>query len=86
MARQFVLVHGMSHRAWWWEPLGRRLENNGHRVVAMDLPGHGRRAHERSRASVGTERVSMRRFYAMHVPSTYVRCLRDAAVTPIDID
>jgi hypothetical protein len=30
--------------------------------------------------------VSMRRFYAMHVPSTYVRCLRDAAVTPIDID
>jgi hypothetical protein len=29
-----------------------------------------------------TERVSMRRFYAMDVPCSYVRCLRDAAVTP----
>jgi pimeloyl-ACP methyl ester carboxylesterase len=201
MARQFVLVHGMSHGAWWWEPLARRLERNGHGVVAMDLPGHGRRAHERARACVGayaravadamiqagvargivvghsmggmvipkvaelvpariahlvflaavvlrdgesllgtqiphpnrplleglaragggavqypaamewarwlgdlppgdprvvealtrmtpqpivpwTERVSMRRFYAMDVPCSYVRCLRDAAVTP----
>src|SRR5207237_8927840 len=52
MAREFVLVHGMSHGAWCWEPLARRLEKNGHRVVAMDLPGHGRRAHERARASV----------------------------------
>jgi hypothetical protein len=28
------------------------------------------------------ERVDMRRFYAMDVPRTYVRCLRDNAVTP----
>src|SRR5919109_2171441 len=199
MTREFVLVHGMSHGAWCWEPLAQRLERNGHRVVAMDLPGHGRRAHERAsvdayaqavadammqagvargivvghsmggmvipkvaervpariahlvflaavvlrdgesllgaqipqpnrplleglaRAGGGavqypaavewarwigdlppgdprvvealtrmtpqplapwTERVSMRRFYAMDVPCTYVRCLRDAAVTP----
>jgi len=47
MGREFVLVHGMSHGAWAWEPLARRLETNGHHVVAMDLPGHGRRAHER---------------------------------------
>jgi pimeloyl-ACP methyl ester carboxylesterase len=52
MTREFVLVHGMSHGAWCWEPLARRLEDHGHRVVAMDLPGHGRRAHERARASV----------------------------------
>jgi pimeloyl-ACP methyl ester carboxylesterase len=201
MPREFVLVHGMSHGAWSWQPLVRRLEASGHRVVAMDLPGHGRRAHERARASVDgyaravadamiqagvargivvghsmggmvipkvaelvptrvvhlvflaavvlrdgeslldtqiphpnrpllqglaragggmiqyaaamewarwigdlpqgdprvvdalarmtpqpvrpwTERVSMQRFYAMDVPRTYVRCLRDAAVTP----
>src|ERR671922_1855851 len=52
MTREFVVVHGMSHGAWCWEPLAQRLERNGHRVVAMDLPGHGRRAHERARASV----------------------------------
>src|SRR5919108_216553 len=52
MTREFVVVHGMSHGAWSWEPLARRLEKNGHRVVAMDLPGHGRRAAERARASV----------------------------------
>lgn len=52
MAKEFVLVHGMSHGAWCWEPLASRLERRGHRVVAMDLPGHGRRAHEWRRASV----------------------------------
>jgi pimeloyl-ACP methyl ester carboxylesterase len=52
MGKEFVLVHGMSHGAWAWEPLARRLEKDGHRVVAPDLPGHGRRAHERARASV----------------------------------
>jgi hypothetical protein len=29
-----------------------------------------------------TERVSMRRFHALRVPATYVRCLRDVAVPP----
>ncbi|OGK99062.1 MAG: hypothetical protein A3J45_10825 [Candidatus Rokubacteria bacterium RIFCSPHIGHO2_02_FULL_69_13] len=28
------------------------------------------------------ERVDMKRFYAMSVPRTYIRCLRDAAVPP----
>ena len=49
---EFVLVHGMSHGAWAWEGLVRRLEKDGHRAIAVDLPGHGRRAHERGRASV----------------------------------
>lgn len=42
----------MSHGAWAWEGLVRRLEKDGHRAIALDLPGHGRRAHERARASV----------------------------------
>ena len=52
MAREFVLVHGMSHGGWCWEPLQRRLEQAGHRVLAVDLPGHGRRAHEWRTASL----------------------------------
>jgi pimeloyl-ACP methyl ester carboxylesterase len=54
MSREFVLVHGMSHGGWAWDLLARRLERDGHRVVAPDLPGHGRRAHERRRASTAT--------------------------------
>jgi pimeloyl-ACP methyl ester carboxylesterase len=52
MKMDFVFVHGMSHGAWHWQPLQRRLEHDGHRVLALDLPGHGRRAHEWRRASV----------------------------------
>ena len=52
MARDVVLVHGMSHGAWCWERLEPLLRRAGHRVLAVDLPGHGRRAHERARASV----------------------------------
>lgn len=50
--RQFVLVHGMSHGAWCWAAVAGRLEQAGHRTLAVDLPGHGRRAHEWRRASV----------------------------------
>src|SRR5438552_2225942 len=50
----FVLVHGMSHGAWAWDRLSARLSRDGHRAIAVDLTGHGRRAHERSRATVGT--------------------------------
>src|SRR5258705_6367844 len=50
--KEFVLVHGMSHGGFAWDLLTRRLERDGHRVVAPDLPGHGRRAHERRRASL----------------------------------
>jgi pimeloyl-ACP methyl ester carboxylesterase len=52
MSREFALVHGMSHGGWAWEAVQRRLEARGHRVVAPDLPGHGRRAAERGRASL----------------------------------
>src|SRR5687767_8660412 len=52
MHREFVLVHGMSHGAWAWDGLRGRLQRSGHHAVAVDLPGHGRRAHERARASI----------------------------------
>ena len=53
-AKEYVLVHGAAHGAWCWEALGRRLVAKGHRVVAVDLPGHGRRAAEARHASVAS--------------------------------
>jgi pimeloyl-ACP methyl ester carboxylesterase len=52
MAREYVLVHGMSHGAWCWDLVSERLARSGHRVLTVDLPGHGRRAAEWRRASV----------------------------------
>jgi pimeloyl-ACP methyl ester carboxylesterase len=52
MPKEFVLVHGASHGAWCWDDAGARLAARGHRVVTLDLPGHGRRAAEARRASV----------------------------------
>jgi pimeloyl-ACP methyl ester carboxylesterase len=37
-------VHGMSHGGWAWDAMRVRLEEGGHRVVAPDLPSHGRQA------------------------------------------
>lgn len=37
----FVLVHGSFHGAWCWSRVRQRLEAQGHRVVAVDLPGRG---------------------------------------------
>jgi pimeloyl-ACP methyl ester carboxylesterase len=51
MPKEFVLVHGASHGAWCWEDVAARLTRAGHRVVTLDLPGHGRRAAEAGRAS-----------------------------------
>jgi pimeloyl-ACP methyl ester carboxylesterase len=52
VAREYVLVHGAAHGAWCWEEVARRLRAEGHRVVALDLPGHGRRAAEVRRAGI----------------------------------
>lgn len=38
----FVLVHGAFHAGWCWYKVAPLLETLGHRVVAVDLPGHGR--------------------------------------------
>ena len=37
----FVLVHGGLAGSWLWEKLIPLLEDDGHRVQAPDLPGHG---------------------------------------------
>jgi pimeloyl-ACP methyl ester carboxylesterase len=37
----FVLVHGAWHGAWCWDKLAPLLRAQGHRVTALDLPGHG---------------------------------------------
>jgi len=37
----FLLVHGMFHGGWCWQPLKARLERDGHRVLAPDLASCG---------------------------------------------
>jgi pimeloyl-ACP methyl ester carboxylesterase len=37
----FVLVHGGAHGAWAFERLAALLVQEGHHVLARDLPGHG---------------------------------------------
>ena len=37
----FVLVHGAWHGAWCWDKVVPLLEGAGHKVVVLDLPGHG---------------------------------------------
>lgn len=39
----FVLVHGAHHGGWCWYKLAAELEQRGHRALAPDLPGHGRK-------------------------------------------
>ncbi|CAN7331238.1 alpha/beta hydrolase [Phenylobacterium sp. LjRoot225] len=43
---RFVLINGGFHGAWCWERLIPELEARGHQAVAVELPGHGTRAHE----------------------------------------
>lgn len=37
----YVLVHGASHGSWCWQRVTPLLEERGHRVTAVDLPGNG---------------------------------------------
>jgi pimeloyl-ACP methyl ester carboxylesterase len=52
MANEYVLVHGACHGAWCWDEVAAKLRAKGHRVVTLDLPGHGRRASEVRHAGV----------------------------------
>lgn len=52
MPKEFVLVHGASHGAWCWDDVVVVLRRAGHRVITLDLPGHGRRAAEAGRANM----------------------------------
>ncbi|MFS0702143.1 alpha/beta fold hydrolase [Cellulomonas sp. 179-A 4D5 NHS] len=47
ITRPVVLVHGVRTSSAIWTHQVSALTRNGHRTIAVDLPGHGRRAHER---------------------------------------
>jgi pimeloyl-ACP methyl ester carboxylesterase len=38
----FLLIHGAWHGAWCWDELIPYLEEIGNKVLAIDLPGHGK--------------------------------------------
>lgn len=40
--KTFILIHGSWHSAWNWHKVTPLLESDGHRVLAIDLPGMGR--------------------------------------------
>src|SRR6266481_3595065 len=54
MLNEYVLVHGACHGAWCWDDVAARLRAKGHRVITLDLPGHGRRTAEVGRAGADT--------------------------------
>ena len=41
-SKTFILIHGSWHSAWNWHKVNPLLENQGHTVYAIDLPGMGR--------------------------------------------
>ena len=40
--KTFILIHGSWHSAWNWYKVTPLLEQAGHQVIALDLPGMGR--------------------------------------------
>ena len=40
--KTFILIHGSWHSAWNWHKVVPLLEEQGHRAIAIDLPGMGR--------------------------------------------
>ena len=40
--KTFILIHGSWHSAWNWHKVVPLLEKQGHRAIALDLPGMGR--------------------------------------------
>ncbi len=41
MQKTYILVHGAWLGAWCWDMVKPYLEAEGHKVIALDLPGHG---------------------------------------------
>ena len=39
--KTILLIHGAWEGAWSWNETVKSLENGGHEVIAIDLPGHG---------------------------------------------
>jgi len=40
--KTFILIHGSWHSSWNWHKVIPLIEKNGHRAIAIDLPGMGR--------------------------------------------
>src|SRR5689334_22327542 len=40
--KTFILIHGSWHNAWNWHKIVPLLEKEGHKAIAIDLPGMGR--------------------------------------------
>ena len=38
----FILIHGAYHGAWCWDKVVSLLKKEGHRAIAIDLPGSGK--------------------------------------------
>lgn len=41
-SKTYILVHGGWHGAWCWNKVVPLLEAKGHKVIAIDLPSHGK--------------------------------------------
>lgn len=48
-----LLVHGIGSTAAAWQPVAAELVVRGHRVITVDLPGHGASSKERGDYSLG---------------------------------
>lgn len=55
-----VLVHGIGQNSTTWNPVLERLEGHPGRVLAVDLPGHGRSAKGRGDYSLGAMASTLR--------------------------
>ena len=56
-APAFALLHGGGHGGWVWEDCGRALETRGAAVLALDVPGCGRKR-DRETIELGVEAVA----------------------------
>ncbi len=52
--KTYLCLHGAMRGAWLWEPIKPIMEKAGARIIAYDLPGHGKRANERPGVTMST--------------------------------
>jgi pimeloyl-ACP methyl ester carboxylesterase len=38
--KTFILIHGAWHGSWCWDSVINKMQESGHQVYALDLPGH----------------------------------------------
>lgn len=50
--KTYILIHGAWHGAWCWNKVAPIIRAGGHKVIANDLPGHGRDIRHASEVSL----------------------------------